>query len=101
MAETTALGPLATLALAFLVVQRHRPVPREELAEILWDEVLPATWEPSLRSIVSRVRRWLDASGLGSETIMASKGCYRLHLPVGAVVDLEEATKNRLPRSMP
>lgn len=96
MAQGAALGPLATLALAFLALQRHRPVRREELAEVLWDEVLPPTWEPSLRSIVSRVRRWLDASGLGNETITASKGCYRIHLPADAVVDVEEAATMRV-----
>lgn len=96
MAQGPALGPLATLALAFLAIERHRPVRREELAEILWDEVLPPTWEPSLRSIVSRVRRWLDASGLGTQTITASNGCYRLHLPADVVVDVEEAATKRI-----
>lgn len=86
-----ALGPLGTLALAFLVSERHRPVSRHELAELLWGDDLPATWEPSLRSVISRVRRRLEAAGLGTGTIVGGGGCYRLELPVDVSVDVEEA----------
>ena len=82
------LGPLGSLAFAFLVTERHRPVPRDELAEVLWGDVLPSTWEPSLRSVVSRVRRQLEATGAA---ITSVGGCYRLEFPAGTVVDVEEA----------
>lgn len=91
VADGAALGPLAGLALAFLVSERHRPVTRDELAEVLWGEELPATWEPSLRGVVSRVRRRLEAVGLPPEVITGARGCYEVHLPAGAVVDVEEA----------
>ncbi len=90
-ADGAGLGPLAGLALAFLVSERHRPVTRDELAEVLWGEELPATWEPSLRGVVSRVRRRLEAAGLPADVITGARGCYEVHLPAGAVVDVEEA----------
>ena len=93
-ADGAALGPLGALALAYLVSERHRPVARDELAEVLWGDELPSTWEPSLRSVVSRVRRRLEAAGVAGETIMGGRGCYELHLPAEAVIDVEEAAAN-------
>lgn len=37
---SAALGPLGTLALAFLVTERHRPVTGHELGELLWGRSL-------------------------------------------------------------
>jgi predicted ATPase/DNA-binding SARP family transcriptional activator len=89
--DGAALGPLGGLALAFLVTERNRPVTRDELAEVLWGEGLPPSWEASLRAVVSRVRRRLEAAGLVGDVITGGGGCYQLHLPEGAVVDVEEA----------
>jgi len=58
------LGRLASLALAYLAVERHRPVPHAELAEVLWGEALPQTWNTSLRGIVSRLRSAFAVVGL-------------------------------------
>ena len=89
--DGAALGPLGGLALAFLVTERRRPVTRDELAEVLWGEDLPTSWEASLRAVVPRVRRRLEAAGLVDDVIAGGGGCYQLHLPEGAVVDVEEA----------
>jgi predicted ATPase/DNA-binding SARP family transcriptional activator len=89
--DGAALGPLGGLALAFLVTERSRPVTRDELAEILWGEALPPSWEASLRAVVSRVRRRLEAAGMVGDVIAGGGGCYQLHLPEGAVVDIEQA----------
>ena len=89
--DGTALGPLGGVALAFLVTERSRPVTRDELAEVLWGEALPPTWEASLRAVVSRVRRRLEAAGIVGDVITGGGGCYQLRLPEGAVVDVEEA----------
>jgi predicted ATPase/DNA-binding SARP family transcriptional activator len=86
------LGRLASLALAYLAVERHRPVTHDELAEALWGEDLPQSWRTSLRGIISRVRSVLAAAGLSpSEVLASSHGCYQLHLPDSAVVDVEVA----------
>ena len=87
------LGRLGRLAFAYLTWERHRPVPRDELAEVLWPGEPPPSWETSLRVVVSKLRGWLAGAGLDpSGTIASTLGCYRLHLPDGAVVDVEQAT---------
>ena len=86
------LGSLGRLALAYLVAHRHRPVPRDELADVLWDDDLPKSWETSVRVVVSKVRAVLAEAGLApSEVLSAEMGCYRLRLPPDTVVDVEEA----------
>jgi predicted ATPase/DNA-binding SARP family transcriptional activator len=86
-------GPLGRIALAYLVLERARPVTRDELAEAMWGgQDPPPTWPASLRGVIFRLRGSLDAVGLaGSEVLRSALGCYRLHLPVDATVDVEEA----------
>lgn len=85
-------GGLGRLAFAYLVVHRGRPVPREELAEVLWGDRLPRTWDTSLRVIMSRLRTWLETAGLDrSEALTSALGCYQLHLPAATEIDVEEA----------
>jgi len=86
-------GPLGRIALAYLVLERARPVTPDELAEAMWGaQDPPATWPASLRGVIFRLRGSLDAVGLaGSDVLRSSLGCYRLHLPVHATVDVEEA----------
>lgn len=90
--DAARLGPLGRLALAYLVVHRHRPVPRDELADVLWGDSLPKSWETSVRVVVSKVRAVLADAGLApSEALSTDAGCYQLQLPPTTVVDLEEA----------
>ncbi len=86
------LGHLGRLALGFLAAERHRTVSRDELADAIWGERPPATWPDALRGVVSRVRAVLAGAGLPpAETVTSIAGCYQLHLPAGAVVDVERA----------
>ena len=86
------LGRPARLALAYLVCERHRPVPRDELAELLWGEDLPRSWEQLLRGIASRLRVAFGKAGLDpAQALTTAFGGQQLHLPAGAVVDIEEA----------
>ncbi|MEA2828284.1 MAG: hypothetical protein QOG43_2723 [Actinomycetota bacterium] len=85
-------GARARLAFAVLVLERPCPVDRNFLAEVLWPDALPPSWEAALRVVVSRVRAFLGAAGLpASEVLTSSYGCYRLTLPDDVVVDVEEA----------
>jgi DNA-binding SARP family transcriptional activator len=85
-------GRQAPLVFAYLVAERDRPVPSEELAEAVWDGSLPPTWRPALRGVVSKVRGFLDALGLpADETLTSAAGCYRLALPPDTAVDVELA----------
>jgi DNA-binding SARP family transcriptional activator len=84
-------GRRERLALAFLVMERRRPVSRHELADLLWPDALPASWEAGLRSVVSGLRSALSAATLDAEIVRPSPGCYQLHLPEDCRVDLDEA----------
>jgi DNA-binding SARP family transcriptional activator len=80
------------LAFAHLVVQRGHPVPREELAEVLWPGRLPRAWSVSLSAIISKLRVTLMGAGMDRDGSIASAlGCYQLRLPADAWVDLEVA----------
>ena len=90
-ADTSALGPLGSLALAFLVSERRRPVTREELADVYGARIFRDVGAVP-RSVISRVRRRLEAAGLTGDIITGSRGCYELRLPATTVVDVEQAT---------
>jgi WD40 repeat protein/DNA-binding SARP family transcriptional activator len=85
-------GRQPRLAFSLLVAERHRHVSREELADNLWPNRRPETWESALRSVISRVRGFVVASGLGArELLQAESGGYRFHLLTDVEVDLERA----------
>jgi WD40 repeat protein/DNA-binding SARP family transcriptional activator len=85
-------GRQPRVAFAILVLERHRPLPRGELAASLWGEQRPATWEPALRGVVSRVRTFVVGSGLGTgETLRSEAGSYQLHPTSELEVDVEVA----------
>ncbi|HUE59583.1 MAG TPA: hypothetical protein VMO88_08380, partial [Acidimicrobiales bacterium] len=85
-------GRQGRLVLAYLVCERHRSVPREELAELLWPQRLPSSWPASLSVVISKLRRLLSEAGLdGPASLHSAFGSYRLLLPEGAWVDWEAA----------
>ena len=89
--DAAAIGsPQVRLTLCFLVTKRRQAVPRTQLADVLWPEGLPPSWEGALRGVVSKVRTALAAAGLPSAKVLTSAfGCYQLHLPSDTVVDIE------------
>ena len=52
--ETRFPGRQGRLLFAYLVTEQGRPVPRDELAEALWGEAPPATWEKALTVVGAR-----------------------------------------------
>src|SRR5262249_56831948 len=75
-----------------LVCERHRSVPREELAEVVWEDGPPPAWDIDLRALVSRLRSAATRIGLdGSALFRSGLGCYHFRLPVGGWVDIEAA----------
>jgi SARP family transcriptional regulator, regulator of embCAB operon len=90
--ERLLYGRQARLIFAMLVVERDRPVHRDELAEILWPQGFPRTWDAALRGLVSKVRAFLAAAGLPqSAAPSGGSGTYQLQLPPDVVVDVESA----------
>jgi DNA-binding SARP family transcriptional activator len=78
-------------ALAYLVLERTRPVPIDELADAVWGTATPAgAWETALSAIVSKLRASLRAVDPRSAVATAA-GCYQLVLPRDAWVDVEAA----------
>jgi DNA-binding SARP family transcriptional activator len=77
-------GRQGRLLFTYLVVNRHRQVPRDELAEALWLEPDPAAIDARLNPLLSKLRRVF-----GPESI-AGRSTLRLCLPA-VWVDLEAA----------
>jgi alpha-glucoside transport system substrate-binding protein len=85
-------GRQGRLLFACLVVEQGRPVPRDELAEALWEDAPPATWEKALTVLVSKLRGLLADLGVdGAKALTSAFGCYRLNLPDGTWVDATAA----------
>ena len=87
-------GRQGRILFAYLAAQQGRPVPRDELAELLWGEELPATWEKALRVLMTKLRGLLEECGIdGSIALTSAFGCYELTLPADASIDVDVAAK--------
>jgi SARP family transcriptional regulator, regulator of embCAB operon len=83
-------GNQGRLALTMLIVEHKHPVSRDQLAEELWPDGLPRSWETALRAVVSKVRAAIGRAGLDPRMIDSAFGCYQLRL-AGASIDFEAA----------
>src|SRR6516165_12457853 len=79
-------GRQGRLLLTYLVVNRHRHVPRDELAEALWREPDPAAVDTRLNPLLSKLRRVF-----GPESV-EGRSTLRFCLPA-VWVDLEAAVE--------
>lgn len=90
--EERLAGRQGRLLFAYLVTTRGQPVTRDDLAELLWGDSPPATWEKALSVLVSKLRAALAECGLdAAHALTGARGYYRLDLPDETWVDLEAA----------
>ncbi len=84
-------GRQGRLSFVYLAISPRR-VERDQLAALLWPDVLPDAWDVSLSAIISKLRGVLTRVGLdGPATLQSSHGCYELRLPEDTWIDLREA----------
>lgn len=74
---------------AYLVLNRGRRVPRDELATAIWGDEIPDAWDTSLNALVSRLRSVLRPLAAAGLAIRGEVGRYVLEVPAEAFVDLE------------
>ncbi len=74
---------------AYIVLNRRRPLGRDELSVALWGDEIPDAWDASLNAVVSRLRSALDP--LPEVELRGMIGRYELRLPSDAVIDRERA----------
>lgn len=85
-------GQQGRSAFAYLVTERHAPVPRSALAEAVWASRPPPRWSSALSAVISKLRTLLSEAGLdGTAALRHVGGCYELDLPRGTWVDHEVA----------
>jgi len=87
-------GRQSRLLLAYLVLADGRPVRKSELAEILWPDGPPPSWEVSVAALASKLRAQLGRGALPRGVIDGALGSYQLSLPPDSWVDVREVAAN-------
>lgn len=79
------------LLLEFLIVNRNRFIPQQELLDSVWPDMDVRDPANSLKVLVFRVRKELDSlkPGLGAELILNKAGSYGFNSDFPCVIDLE------------
>jgi DNA-binding SARP family transcriptional activator len=84
--DTAMPGRQGRLLFTYLVANRHRYIPRAELAEALWREPDPAAFDARLNPLISKLRRVMGADAVDGRATL------RLCMP-NVWVDLEAAVE--------
>jgi len=84
-------GRQGRLMFAYLAAH-HRPVPRDELTDVLWPAGPPPNWKRDLSALASRLRTLLTSAGLtGPNALVGTGDWYELRLLDSIEVDLDGA----------
>jgi DNA-binding SARP family transcriptional activator len=87
-------GRQGRLAFALLAAERGRALPKEYIADVLWNGSPPTMWDAALRAIMSKIRGAMADVELDSALAIESAfGCYKLQVPADSWIDLEAAGK--------
>jgi len=82
--------PTAARLVRFLAVRAGELMPEDEIHEALWPALAPDGARRSLHVATSRARRVLDLPGASTSVIETVRGCYRLVVGAGAIIDADE-----------
>ncbi len=95
----TALGGRrARVALVALALS-PQPIPADRLADIVWSDAPPPTWQPALRGVIRALRTALQPIGLGEQRLITTEPAgyalaSRTETDIGlATADLEHAER--------
>jgi len=72
-------GRQGRLLFVFLVVNRHRQVSRDELAEALWREPDPAAVDARLNPLLSKLRRVFGADAVSGRSALRARSADQAH----------------------
>lgn len=85
-------GRQGRVLFALLVCERHHPLTRDAIADRLWSEQPPSSWDAALSALISKIRGLLaTADPTDTATVQTAFGAHQIHLPVDAWVDIEVA----------
>src|SRR5829696_4592563 len=91
--ERRLMGRQGRLVFAHLVGEHLRAVSRDELAEELWPDTVPPSWERSLSALISKLRALIAGVGVPDVALTGSFGHYQLLLPAGVWIDAQAASE--------
>lgn len=78
------------IAFAYMVLNRRRPVPRQELGAAIWGDAQPEAWEASLSALLSRLRKLFRDVAIDAD-ISALSGSVHIAFDGEVWVDLDAA----------
>lgn len=85
-------GPQGRLVLAMLALEHRRPVDRDEIADELWPDALPSSWDLSVKVLISKVRTVLREV-TPDLRLEGAVGYYQLLVPRYTTIDVELAAE--------
>lgn len=86
-------GRQGRLTFAYLTSERLRPIPRDELAEVIWPSQPPVAYGIALSAVISKLRSLLVDLGLPRRVLASADGCYHVSLPQDVWIDTEVAVE--------
>lgn len=95
MAQIRVVGPnVERLALAFLVLERRRPVAPAEIAQARWNTQRPDDWPAALQPALERIGTGLDDLSQDDIALTWTSDRVRLKLPPRPWVDIEHSHRS-------
>ena len=85
-------GSQCQLLLSYLALDRDRPVPVEELSDVLWGDHPGEHWRGALRGLVAKVRTFLDPLAT-AVCLEGHRNSYSLHWADPPPIDLVRAER--------